>query len=197
MLYARKDKIYGHLFTTTNCTDDSVLIPVPENEFWEKARFLDIQNGALVRKTPSACFNGYSVILSHNIPDSTPANGIPEIPGDGVSFGEVTCKIMAGDTYDIKSTGSGVFDFTVEKTSSGGIILDKRFEGKVLKVASSKGMLNKTSIVLDATSKGTFKLKSEARTCVGADAAVITLTPVDSQNCSGATLTIEFGPVEF
>jgi hypothetical protein len=138
-----------------------------------------------------------SVLPVHNIPDVDPANGIPEIPGDGTSHAEITVKIKTGDTYGLNKIGEGEWDYEKVKTADGAVIIDNTYEGKKVSIGTTKGMLNKTEITLDAESKGTFKLKSEAKTCVGDEAAVITITPVDIADCLPTTLRVEFAPVDF
>ena len=146
-------------------------------------------------------FNAYQESLQalfvHSIPDINPHNGIPEIPGDGTSFAEITIKIKTGDTYGLNKIGEGEWDYEKVKTADGAVIIDNTYEGKKISISTTKGMLNKTEIILDAESKSAFKIKSEARTCIGDEAAVITITPVDIADCLPATLRVEFAPVDF
>lgn len=137
------------------------------------------------------------IMLAHTIPDENPENGIPEIDGDGSAWTEVTVKIYTGDTYGLESTGEGDWAYEVTKVSDGSEVIDDTYEGKKISINTTAGILNKTEIILDENSQGTFKIKSEARTCVGDNAAVITLTSKDIEDCTGTSMQLEFAPVDF
>ena len=135
--------------------------------------------------------------LLYSIPDTNPANGIPEIPGDGVSTASITIQMRTGDTYSIQKNGPGEWDYEPIKIAEGHIVTDNTYEGKKLNLFTNKGMLNKRSVILDANSTGSFKIKSEAKTCIGNEAAIIRITPEDINEILGTSMTIEFAPVDF
>ena len=145
----------------------------------------------------SSIINPSKVQLLHSIPDTNPANGIPEIPGDGVSTASITIQIRTGDTYSIQKNGPGEWDYEEVKVADGQLIDDNTYEGKKLNLFTDKGMLNKRSVILDANSTGSFKIKSEAKTCIGKEAATITITSEDINDILGTSMKIEFAPVDF
>jgi len=181
---------------TTNSEISNIESPITEEQYTELNTFLTYESEEL-QLNLSSFIGNIDIVFEHNIEDTNPENGIPEIPGDGISTASITIKLRAGNIYSLTSTGQGDWDYERVKVSDGSIISDDTYEGNKLGLTVTKGMLNKTEVTLDVESKGSFKIKSEAKTCVGEDASVITSCSKDINNCNSNNLSIEFAPVEF
>jgi hypothetical protein len=199
MIYFKhiNDIIQGYIYISEGVIppDDyysCTLVEIPNEKF---NRHLTCTNNTL--NLVEVVIGNSEVQLSHFISDTNPANGIPEIPGDGNSVASILIQMRTGDTYSIMKTGPGEWDYEEVKIADGQLVTDNTYEGKTLGLVTTKGLLNKREVILDSNSQGSFKIKSEAKTCIENEAAVITITPKDIEGVLGTSMRLEFGPVDF